>query len=136
MASHSMELREIAEAHLRKARERLEASEKLLDDGFYEDAVSRAYYAMYHAAKACLILESSSPKTHEGVISEFGRLFILTGKVDDTLGKALSVAKEDREDSDYEVYAEIDTEEAKKVIKEAKNFLRKAEEIVRQKIKI
>lgn len=37
------------------------------------------------------------PKNHEGVIAEFGRLFILTGKVDPALGRALSTAKEDRE---------------------------------------
>lgn len=130
MAFRSTEAREVAKAHLRKARRRLEASEKLFSDGFHEDAVSRAYYAMYHAAKACLILEGSSPKTHEGMISEFGRLFVLTGKVDPALGRALSAAKEDREDSDYEVYTEIDKEEAEKVLREAQNFLRTAEEIV------
>jgi len=133
MASRSTEAMEVAKAHLRKARKRLEASERLFSDGFHEDAVSRAYYAMYHAAKACLILEGSSPKTHEGVISEFGRLFVLTGKVDSALGKTLSAAKEDREDSDYEVYAEIDKEEAEKVLKEAQNFLRTAEDIVERR---
>jgi len=133
MASRSTEATEAARAHLRKARRRLEASERLFGDGFHEDAVSRAYYAMYHAAKACLILEGSSPKTHEGVISEFGRLFVLTGKVDAGLGRALSAAKEDREDSDYEVYAEIDEEEAERVLKEAQNFLRMAEDIVGRK---
>jgi len=86
---------------------------------------------MYHAAKACLALEGSSPKTHEGVIAEFGRLFILTGKVDTAFGKALSAAKEDREDSDYEVYVEITKGEVEKVLNEAEIFLTKAEEIVR-----
>jgi hypothetical protein len=111
----------------------LKAAEKLLEDGFYEDSVSRAYYAMYHCARACLVLEGATPKTHEGVISEFGRLFILTGKVDPAFGRALSTAKEDREDSDYEIYAEIGREEARKVFREARGFLRKAEEIVRGK---
>lgn len=133
MASSSTDLKTVAKAHLRKARRTLEAAEKLLSNGFYEDSVSRAYYTMYHAAKACLLLEGSSPKTHAGVISEFGKLFILTGKVDAALGMALSAAKEDREDSDYEVYTKIGREEAEKVFKEAQNFLRKAEEIVRRK---
>jgi uncharacterized protein (UPF0332 family) len=37
----------LARAHLEKAIERLRAAEKLFQDGYYEDAVSRAYYAMY-----------------------------------------------------------------------------------------
>lgn len=133
MVSPSMKLKEVAEGHLRKARKKLEVAKRLFRDGFYEDAVSRAYYAMYHSTKACLALEGSSPKTHEGVISEFGRLFVLTGKVDVALGKALSAAKEDREDSDYEVYAEISEREVEKVLNEAEVFLRKAGEIVRKK---
>ena len=31
------------------------AAELLLEAGFYEDAVSRAYYAVLHAAKAALL---------------------------------------------------------------------------------
>jgi uncharacterized protein (UPF0332 family) len=44
----------IVKAHLEKAVERLRVAEKLFRDGDYEDAVSRAYYAMYHAARAAL----------------------------------------------------------------------------------
>jgi len=132
MESPSTELKKVAKAHMRKARSNLEAARRLFSDGFFEDAVSLAYYSMYHAAKACLILEGSSPRTHAGVISEFGRLFVVTGKVDSSLGKSLSAAKEDREDSDYEVYSEIKGEEVKKVLKEAENFMKIAEEIIKR----
>ena len=129
----STELKKVTEAHLRKAKKKLEAAKKLFQDGFYEDAVSRAYYAMYHAARACLALKGSSPKTHAGVISEFGRLFVATGEVDIAFGKALSIAKEDREDSDYEVLTEISNEEAEKVLNEAEVFIKKIEELLWEK---
>lgn len=129
MESPSSELKRVARAHMVKARSKLEAAKRLFSDGFFEDAVSRAYYSMYHAAKACLILEDSSPRTHAGVISEFGRLFVVTGKVESSLGKALSAAKEDLEDSDYEVYSKINSKEVKKVLKEAEDFINVAEEI-------
>lgn len=87
---------------------------------------------MYHAAKACLLLKGSSPRTHGGVVSGFGKYFVMTGEVDASLGRALSVAKEDREDSDYEVHAEISEKEAGRVLKEAEAFLGEAEEIVRK----
>ncbi len=56
-----------AKAHMEKAVRRLRVAEKLLRDGEYEDAVSRAYYAMYHAAKAALATVNVFPKTHKGV---------------------------------------------------------------------
>ena len=40
---------------IRKAKRRLDAAHHLLREGFYEDAVSRAYYSMYFAAKALLL---------------------------------------------------------------------------------
>lgn len=130
MESISTELKRVARAHVGKAKSKLEAARRLSSDGFFEDAVSRAYYSMYHAARDCLILEGSSPTTHAGVISEFGRLFVVTGRVDSSFGRALSVAKEDREDSDYEVYYKINSEEVKKVLKEAEDFINVAEEII------
>jgi len=44
----------MAKAHLEKAVAKLKVAEKLFRDGEYEDAISRAYYAMYHAARAAL----------------------------------------------------------------------------------
>jgi hypothetical protein len=49
------------------------AAEKLFQDGYCKDAVSRAYYAMYHAARAALSIVNVFPKTHEGVVAEFGK---------------------------------------------------------------
>ena len=54
---------------LKRAEKALQAAKNLYEDELYEDSVSRAYYAMYHAAKAALALEGSSPKTHSGLIS-------------------------------------------------------------------
>ena len=121
---------EVAWAHLRKARRSFQAPERLLKDGLYEDSVSRAYYAMFHAAKACLANENLFPKTHSGVISEFGRVFVIPGKVDEKLGQALSEAKEEREDSDYEAFVEVEEREAGKILADAADLLEKSEAIV------
>lgn len=63
MAPRFIRQKREAEAHLKKAEEKLEAAKRLFNEGFYDDTTSRAYYAMYHAAKACLALEGLSPKT-------------------------------------------------------------------------
>jgi len=42
----------------------------------WTDAVSRAYYSIFHAAKEALASEGIFPKTHEGAIRESGSKFI------------------------------------------------------------
>ena len=41
-------------AYLEKARQKLGVARRLRDSGDHDDAVSRAYYAAFHAAKALL----------------------------------------------------------------------------------
>ena len=46
---------------LEKSRERLIVAQSLHDDGYFEDAVSRAYYAMFFAASSLLLTRDISP---------------------------------------------------------------------------
>jgi uncharacterized protein (UPF0332 family) len=109
---------------LEKAFERLKVAEKLLRDNDYEDAISRAYYAMYHAARAALAAENISPKTHEGVVSEFGRKFVLAGIFPKELGKNLADAKASRETYEYSVTATVDEAEAEVILLNARKFVK------------
>ncbi len=47
----------------------LRAAEALLALQLYNDAVSRAYYAAFHHARALLLLDGLEPKTHRGVFA-------------------------------------------------------------------
>jgi len=113
----------IAKAHLEKAVERLRVAEKLFRDGDYEDAVSRAYYAMYHAARAALSTVNVFPKTHEGVVSEFGRKFVLTGVFPKELGINLANAKAARETYEYSVMATVGKSEAEAILSNGQRFV-------------
>jgi hypothetical protein len=48
----------------------------------YEDRVSRAYYAAFHATQALLFTEGLSADTHHGVVTLFGLHFVKTEKFD------------------------------------------------------
>lgn len=48
---------------LEKADERIGAAITLSENGYYDDAVSRAYYGTYFAAKALLLTKNISTKT-------------------------------------------------------------------------
>ncbi len=41
---------------------KLEVAERLFNSGDYEDAVSRAYYAVYHMTQALLLTEGKGQK--------------------------------------------------------------------------
>lgn len=66
--------------YIQKAEKKLEVAERLLKSADYEDAVSRAYYAVFHAAQALLMTEGEKAETHKGVVTLFGLLFVKTGK--------------------------------------------------------
>lgn len=112
---------------LERAATKLSAAKVLLREGYFDDAVSRAYYSMYFAARAILLTRDIVPKTHKGLISKFGLEFIDDGFIERTYGRALNVAKEDREDADYSITCAITEEEAESVINDADAFLKRIE---------
>jgi len=120
-------------AHLEKAIKRLRVAEKLLHDGEYEDAISRAYYAMYHAAKAILATLKIFPKTHGGVVSEFGRKFVLTGILPKELGKALADTKAARETYEYSITTTTERPEAEAILSNAQTFVNAVKKHLKEK---
>jgi len=123
----------IAKAHMEKAIRRLRVAEKLLKDGENEDAVSRAYYAMYHAANAALATINIFPKTHEEVVSEFGKRFVLTRTFSRELGKILADAKAARETYEYSVTAIAEKSEAETIIFNGQKFVEAIMEYLKAK---
>jgi len=122
-----------AKAHLEKAIARLRVAQKLLNESEYEDAVSRAYYAMYHAAKAALATVNVYPKTHEGVVSEFGKRFVLTRTFPRELGKTLADVKAARETYEYSVTAIVEKAEAETLVVNARKFVEAIKEYLKEK---
>ncbi len=113
----------LIKGYIQKAEKKLEVAERLFKSGDFEDAVSRAYYAAFHAAQALLLTEGEHAETHKGVVTLFGLLFVKTGKFSKNFGKYLANLKDDRESGDYEVFSYIDEETAEMALKEAKEFL-------------
>jgi len=113
----------LPERDLTLAAETLEATEYLLKGGYYNDAVSRAYYSMFYAARALLASRDLHPKGHKGLILQFGLEFVKKGFIEDTYGRALSHAKERRETVDYNIEAAMTPEEAAIIVSDARDFL-------------
>ncbi len=103
----------------------------LLEKGYYKDAVSRAYYCMYNAARALLLTMDISPKTHKGLISKFGQEFMKMEKEARDYATILSKAEDLREIADYGIYKEISRELAESTVDDAERFLKKIREVLR-----
>ena len=114
------------EREMEVAEEELSSAYILLEHRRYRDAISRAYYSMFHAARALLLLKGLSPKKHAGTVSMFGKYYVKEGTVEEYYGKALTKAFQMRSKADYNVMYLPEREEAEEALELAENFLEKA----------
>jgi uncharacterized protein (UPF0332 family) len=115
--------KEILKGYLEKAERKLEVAGKLFASGNFEDDVSRAYYAVFHATQGLLLTEGQKADTHKGVVTLFSLLFVKTGKFKKDFLKYLTNLKDEREAGDYEILLYTDRETAETAIAEARKFL-------------
>lgn len=114
---------EEAEAELSRASGALGEARLLLGADAMEGAVSRLYYAVFHAARAALLVRGLSSKTHSGQI----RLFIQTFGDAPVLGRMLEL----RGRADYELGDFVATREAiERELGEAEAFLERCGAII------
>lgn len=116
-------LRALAERRMEKADRVLRASRTLLEESFFEDAVNRGYYAMFHAASALLLVRGHSTSKHRGVLSLLDLHFVKTGLVDVQLSEWIHDAFKARQEADYG-YETVDPEAtAKETVARAERFV-------------
>jgi hypothetical protein len=115
--------RELIHSYLAKARDKARVARELSDRGDWDDAVSRAYYAAFHAAQAALLTEGQRAETHRGLVVLFALLLVKTGKLDRRWGKFLANLKDDREAGDYDPLSYVDEETARRAVAEAEEFV-------------
>ena len=115
---------------MNKANDKLISSNLLFDGGQYATSVSAAYYCMFLAAKALLIKKDYNPKSHEGLISLFGQVYVIEGDFDRNIAKYLSRAQSLREDADYDAYDGITENIAKLWINHAEEFMNEAKKFL------
>lgn len=114
------------QALLDKAQRSLEAAQSLIQQGFYDFAVSRAYYAMFYIAEALLDQEGLSFSSHAAVISAFGQYLARTGKVPAELHRQLIDAQAQRTRADYDPEPDLSQIDAEVLVKQAHTFMKTA----------
>lgn len=95
-----------AQEYLTKAGRILQEARVLLAAGGFEGACNRAYYAMFDAAHAALLVTGvtvpeASPKTHRSLIASFGLHLVKAGMIEPEHGSALNKVERLRKLADY-----------------------------------
>ena len=113
----------IVRARLNKSEGKIAAARADLAAGRCDDAASRAYYAMFHAARALLAAKGLTVRSHSGLAAVFGEHFIRSGEVDVQLGRWLGQGRRIREIGDYDDFLAVEDDEAKEAVSRAQRFL-------------
>ena len=87
---------------LAKSRQALATAARDLDNGDPDAAANRCYYAAFYAAWAMFDARGlEKPKTHSGLIAEFGQRFVKNGPFNRELGATLGKLESLRSYADY-----------------------------------
>ena len=104
----------------------------LKQQGYYNTAVNRLYYACYYAAVALLIKHEINPGTHAGVKQMIGLHFVATGRMSRELGRCFSLLFERRHSSDYDDFAYSSEEEIDELLPKATDFIEAIEVLLKE----
>ena len=115
------------ENYLLTATRALASAKLLLDAGDCDGACNRAYYAMFDAAHAALLIANPSTnpattKTHRGLIAAFGEHLVKTGMLAAELGRSLNQVERVRLLADY-TGDEIEESDARQAVSQAEAFI-------------
>ena len=104
---------EYVKYRIQSAYKTVDAAKVLADNGFWNSAVNRLYYAIFYAVNALLVLNDIPTKSHSAAKSQFSMHFVKTGKFDKKYGKLLAELYDWRQKGDYENIFDYDSDSVK-----------------------
>ena len=93
--------RESVALELATADEELRAADQLLAIGLARIALTRAYFAAFHAARAMLYSEDLAPRTHTGLHHLVNLHLVRTGRLPAATSRLMARLQKFREEADY-----------------------------------
>ena len=117
---------------IKKSIEKLKNAEMNFTASFYDDAVSRSYYAVFHIISALLLTKRLTFSSHNQLIGAFNKEFVHTNIFPIDFNKKIEKLFRLRQTGDYDSIniidkdtAEIGINIAKEITSKGKDFLSK-----------
>lgn len=101
---------------IRRAHETLKEVDAMVDNGFWNAAINRLYYACFYSVSAILLHHDIKAQTHAGVRKMLGLHFVQTGKISRELGKFYSDLFDKRQTGDYDDFITFDEDTVKELL--------------------
>ena len=114
---------DIVKYRMENARKMLAEVESHRENGFYNTAVNRMYYACYYAATAMLISLGVEVKSHDGVRLNLGKYVVMKGRLLPELGRFYSRLFSKRSTGDYDDFINHTLETVDDLLPQAKEFI-------------
>ncbi|MBO4660696.1 MAG: HEPN domain-containing protein [Prevotella sp.] len=115
----------IVERELEKAQRTFQDMEFNANEGKWETAANRIYYALFHAVSALLINDGHQVKSHRGILALFGQYYVRTEIFSKQDGSLLSDLVIMRDNADYNCFYEANEEKLSPYIEPARQFVAK-----------
>jgi uncharacterized protein (UPF0332 family) len=116
-------MKEQLHAILDKAKDSLDAAKLLADQGYFDFAASRTYYAMFYTAEALLLARGLSFSSHAAVIANYGKEYSKTKDMDRKFHKYLIAVQDLRSQGDYSYHPGVSESHAREAISWATEFI-------------
>ena len=117
---------------LESSRNTFEAAKVLAENGYWNSAINRLYYAVFYSVTALLYISDISVKKHSSVKSQFTLNYIKTGKLDKKFGQLLSDLFDWRQKGDYEIIYDYDEESVIPLIPVVEEMLDVLEQAIKE----
>ena len=121
---------QMVQHHMTKADQMLAQAKEMYALKHFDLATNRYYYACFHAVHALLVSNGLSAKTHEGLLSVFGKEFVLTGKIDRKYSSFLARMEQLRKKADYNCVFDVTAEEVESMHSPACDLLQEIKRLL------
>ena len=103
----------------------------LCEQGFFNTATNRLYYACYYAVLALLTKNRISTTTHAGVKTMLGMHFVSKGLISKGSGRAFSNLFDSRQHGDYDDFVYSTCEEVEELYPKAQRFIEEVDALLK-----
>ena len=116
-----------------RAHETLAEIPYLREQGYYNTATNRLYYACYYAAVALLTKHHILTSSHAGVKTMLGLHFVSKGLISKESGRAFSNLFDSRQRGDYDDFVYSTQEEVDELYPKAQRFIEEVDALLEAK---
>jgi uncharacterized protein len=105
-----------------RSAEIFEDAKLLAENQRWRSCANRLYYSSFQLVDALLRLDNIPTKTHEGLKTKFLQLYVKTGIIDIESGKLYSKLLDWRQESDYSVFVDFNSEDIEPLLNQVKDL--------------